>query len=131
MQQPAADNSTSWILGVIGKAVALGGLRTTAVQPRRSRSLGRLRSRLLPVQQAGDADPRRRDQSRSGALGSELVDRIELARKTTIGLGMLIVSDYGKLNAADKHVDTDWNLPTNPEVAASCAPPRSSGSARR
>lgn len=30
---------------------------------------------------------------------------------------MLLVSDYGKLSSADKHVDSDWALPQNPDVA--------------
>jgi hypothetical protein len=118
VQRPAADNSTSWILGLIGKAVALGGF---APPPISSAAAGLAAGfGLASYLSNKQAQPilGAEIKVRSAALGSELVDRIELARKTTVGLGMLIVSDYGKLSAADKHVDTDWALPTNPEAAA-------------
>jgi len=59
--------------------------------------------------QLGSATPTAREvTARSSELAGELVSRIDTARKTTVGLGMLIVSDYGKLTAADQHISTDW-----------------------
>lgn len=50
--------------------------------------------------------------AKASELGDALFHRIDLARHETAGLGLLLVSDYGKLMAADGHIDSDWSLPS-------------------
>lgn len=118
VQRPAGDNSTAWLLGFIGKAVALGGF---APPPVSSAAAGLAAGfGLASYLSAPSGAPILGSEikARAATLGSEMLDRIDLARKTTIGLGMLIVSDSGKLAIANKHVDSDWSLPTNPATTA-------------
>ena len=45
--------------------------------------------------------------AKSDALAQETLSRLALARRATTGIGMLLVSDYGKLEAANSHVGSD------------------------
>lgn len=60
---------------------------------------------------------------RSGELAKELYARVQLAREATTALGMLIVSDYGKLTATYPEIDSNWSAPpaANTDVALSRA----------
>jgi hypothetical protein len=58
--------------------------------------------------------------AKADLLGKELSDRVDLAREEIAALGLLIVSDYGKLSAAKTHLNHDWSLPAkgqDPETA--------------
>ncbi|MBN9622185.1 MAG: hypothetical protein J0H06_04400, partial [Actinobacteria bacterium] len=117
VQRPAADDSTSWVLGLIGKAVALGGFAKPPISSAAAGLSAGFGLAAYLSNKQGQPILGAEIKARSEALGGELLDRIDLARKTTVGLGMLLVSDYGKLSAADQHVDSDWALPQNPDVA--------------
>lgn len=54
---------------------------------------------------------------KASQLGTALYDRIGAARKETAAIGLLLVSDFGKLSAASRHVDSDWSLPSNPATS--------------
>lgn len=118
VQKPAADNSPSWTLGLIGKIIALGSFAPPPAShaARGLSAVFGLASFLSD--ESGQPILGSQIKVRAAKLGEELVERIDLARKTTIGLGMMLVSDYGKLTAANQHVDTDWALPSSPEVAS-------------
>jgi hypothetical protein len=58
--------------------------------------------------------------TRADKLASELIDRLEYSESAITGVGLLLVSDYGKLMAADAKVDNEWRIPadTTPAVRA-------------
>lgn len=110
LQPDPVNNSTSWILGLVGKVISLGSF---AGPPASAGAAG-----LAAVFGLGSYLSNKQGQPilgteikvKSRALAQEMLDRLQLARKTTTGLGMLIVSDYGKLAAAYRHIDSDWSL---------------------
>jgi hypothetical protein len=54
----------------------------------------------------------------SDRLAGELIDRLEYSESALTGIGLLLVSDYGKLMTADAKVDNEWRIPadTTPAV---------------
>jgi hypothetical protein len=50
-------------------------------------------------------------EAKTSELASAVLDRFDASQLAINGLGLLIVSDYGKLTAAAGKVDTDWKLP--------------------
>ncbi|MBS1676008.1 MAG: hypothetical protein JST08_01360 [Actinobacteria bacterium] len=111
VQRPAADNTTSWVLGLLGKAAALGGF---APPPASSAAAGvsaafGLASYLS--NKSGQPILGTAIKVRSDQLADEIYKRVQLAREETTALGMLIVSDYGKLTATYPHIDSDWSAP--------------------
>jgi hypothetical protein len=117
VQPPPQDNSTSFVLGLVGKIAALGGFAGPPVSAAAAGLAASFGLASYLSNKSGQPILGSEIKARSGQLGSEMLDRIDLARKTTAGLGMLIVSDYGKLKTADQHIDSDWSLPTNPQVS--------------
>ncbi|HVS98884.1 MAG TPA: hypothetical protein VHE08_00045 [Solirubrobacterales bacterium] len=116
LQQPAQSNSTSWILGLVGKAVAIGGFAGPPVSGAAAGLAAAFGLASYLSNKQGQPILGAEVRAKSDALAGEMLDRIDAARKTMNGLGMLIVSDHGKLMAAYRHVDSDWALPS-PEVA--------------
>jgi hypothetical protein len=117
VQQPQVKDSAASALGLVSKIVALGSL---APPPAGNAAKGisaafGLASYLST--KGGQPILGSEIRARSAELGGELVERISLARKTMTSLGMLLVSDYGKLSTAYQHIDSDWSLP-EPSVAA-------------
>jgi hypothetical protein len=111
MQRPAADNTTSWALGLVGKIIQIG---TFAGPPASAGAAGLaatfgLASYLSNKQ--GQAIFGSEVKAEASKLGIEILDRISTVKKATTGLGMLIVSDSGKLMATRPHLDSDWSLP--------------------
>jgi len=111
VQRPAADNSTPWLLGLFGKAAALGGF---APPPASSAAAGisaafGLASYLST--KSGQPILGTGVKVRSDQLADEINRRVQLAREETTALGMLIVSDYGKLTATYPHIESDWSAP--------------------
>jgi hypothetical protein len=117
VQRPAPSSNTPWILGLVGKLVALGGFApppASAIAAGLSAAFGLASYLSTPGGQPilGSAV-----KAEAAALGNTLYDRIELARKTIVGQGMLIVSDSGKLMDAKKEVDGAWSLPADTSAA--------------
>lgn len=115
LPRPEYDNRLSWVLGLIGKIVNVGvfagppinvGAAGTAASFGLASYLSNKQGRPLLSSQV---------KTRASQLGVELIDRINLTRRTTLGLGMLLVSDYGKLTAANQHINSDWG-PISPEL---------------
>jgi hypothetical protein len=118
LQKPQADNSTAWALGLVGKAVAIGQL---AGPPASAGAAGLSAIFALASYLSTQEGPPifgSEVKAKAGQLANALLDRIETARRQTVGLGMVIVSDYGKLTSADRHVDSDWTLPSDPGTTA-------------
>lgn len=109
---PLPNSETkSWILGLLSKVALVG---TAAGPPVSNASAGisaafGLASYLSNKQ--GQPILGTEVKVRTDALAGEMVSRLEMARKSLDGLALLMVSDYGKLEAAYKHVDSDWSLP--------------------
>lgn len=118
VQPPPADNSTSWTLGLIGKAVAIGGFAPPPVSSAAAGLSAAFGLASYLSNKTGQPILGSEIKAKTSALANELYDRVELARKETAALGMLIVSDYGKLTSANQHIDSDWSLPDNPAVMA-------------
>ncbi len=56
--------------------------------------------------------------ARTTELASAILDRFDNAERALTQVGLLIVSDYGKLTAAASRVDSDWAVPSDLGVAA-------------
>jgi hypothetical protein len=111
VQPPPVDNTTSWVLGLIGKAAALGGFApppASAAAAGVSAAFG-LASYLS--NKSGQPILGTEIKVRSKELAKELFARVQLAREASTALGMLIVSDYGKLSGTYPHIDADWSAP--------------------
>jgi hypothetical protein len=115
VQPPPVDNSTSWVLGLFGKVAALGGFAGPPISSAAAGISAAFGLAAYLSNKAGQPILGSEIKARSSQLGSEMLDRIDLARKATTNIGMLLVSDYGKLKSAAGHVDSDWSLPTNPQ----------------
>jgi hypothetical protein len=111
LQRPAADNSTSWILGLIGKAAALGGFAGPPVSAAAAGISAAFGLASYLSNKSGQPILGTEIKVRSSELGKEIYARVQLAREATTALGMLIVSDYGKLTATYPHIDSDWSAP--------------------
>jgi hypothetical protein len=116
VQPPPTDNSTSWILGLFGKIASLGGFAGPPISSGAAGVAAAFGLSAYLSDKSGRPILGSEIKARSSQLGSEMLDRIDLARKTTTNIGLLLVSDYGKLKSADGHVDSDWSLPTNPQT---------------
>lgn len=117
VQPPAEDNSSSWTLGLVSKMIALGGV---IPPPGRYAAAGLAAAFGLASyvsEKSGQPILGSEITARAKDLGSELVERIALARKTTLELGMMIVSDPGKLATANQHIISDWALPNDIQPA--------------
>lgn len=117
VQRPAPDNTTSWVLGLIGKAAAVGELAGPPVSAGAAGLAAIFGLASYLTNKEGLPILGSEVKAKAAQLGTALYERISAARVQTASLGMLIVSDYGKLTAADGHVDSDWSLPANPAVA--------------
>lgn len=117
LQRPGPDNSGAWALGLVGKIIAVGQLAGPPVSAGASglSAIFGLASYLST--KTGQPILGSEVKARATALGSAMFDRISQARREMDGLGMLIVSDYGKLTAANQHVDSDWS-PKSPDLTA-------------
>ena len=50
-------------------------------------------------------------------LAGELIERLEDSESALTGIGLLLVSDYGKLTTAEAKIDNDWRVPADFTVA--------------
>ncbi|HWH19680.1 MAG TPA: hypothetical protein VN671_04045, partial [Solirubrobacterales bacterium] len=118
VQQPGPDNTTSWILGLVGKISAVGELAGPPYSALAAGSAAIFGLASYLTNQEGQPILGSDIKAKASQLGAALYERIGAARKETAAIGLLLVSDYGKLSAASKHVDSDWALPPNPATSA-------------
>jgi hypothetical protein len=109
VQPPPLDNSTSFALGAIGKAVSIGN----GVSPVVSAISGAFALAAYLSDQRGQPILGTEIQTKTSDLADQLLDRFDLARQELTGLGLLIVSDHDKLDAAARHILGDWALPAD------------------
>jgi hypothetical protein len=111
VQPPPVDNRPSWILGLIGKAVALGGFAGPPVSAAASGLSAAFGLASYLSNKSGQPILGTEIRVRTNELAKEIYGRVQLAREASTALGMLIVSDPGKLNATYPHIDSDWSAP--------------------
>ncbi len=117
LQREAPGETTSFVLGLIGKIASFGGI----VQKTRGAAAGiSAVFGLVSYLSKPDGQPLLGTEvkARTDTLAREMVSRITAAGKATEGIGKLYVSDYGKLMTAFKKVDSDWSLPQFPSESA-------------
>ena len=110
VQRPAGNNSKAYILGLIGKVVAVGGFAgppVSAAAAGLSASFG-LASYLST--ESGQPILGTEINVKAESVAQEIFNRVDTANRTSRGLGLLLVSDYGKLTAAAKNIRGDWKL---------------------
>ena len=111
LQPDPSSDSKGFVLGLISKVLLLG---TVAGKPISNGAAGLsaafgLGSYLST--KTGQPILGTEIKAQSQALASEMLTRFTAARKTLTQLGMLLVSDSGKLEASYKNVDSIWELP--------------------
>jgi hypothetical protein len=111
VQVPPEDNSTSWVLGLIGKVAALGGFAGPPISAAAAGLAATFGLASYLTTKSGEPIVGTEITARADKLGDELVNRIELAGQQSERLGTILVSDYSKLTTASRHIDTDWVLP--------------------
>jgi hypothetical protein len=111
VQRPAADNSASWMLGLFGKAAALGGFAPPPASAAAAGISATFGLASYISNKSGQPILGTAIKVRSDQLADEINKRVQLAREESTALGMLIVSDYGKLAATYPHIDADWSAP--------------------
>jgi hypothetical protein len=111
VQPDPSSNSTSWILGLVGKAVALGGFGKPPLSSAAAGFSAAFGLLSYLTNKQGQPLLGTEIKVRSSALAGEMLDRVELARRAMTGIGMLLVSDYGKLEKANGEIDSNWTLP--------------------
>jgi hypothetical protein len=116
LQREAPGETTSFVLGLIGKIASFGGIaqKTRGAAAAISAVFG-----LVSYLSKPDGQPLlgAEVKARTDTLATEMLSRITAAGKATEGIGKLYVSDYGKLMTAFKKVDSDWSLPSPTEAA--------------
>jgi hypothetical protein len=110
VQRPAGDNSRAYVLGLIGKVAALGGFAgppVSAAAAGLSASFG-LASYLST--ESGQPILGTEINVKAESVAQEIFDRVDAANRTSRGIGLLLVSDYGKLTSAARNIRGDWKL---------------------
>jgi hypothetical protein len=116
VQRPAADNSTSWILGLVSKVIAVGRIAPPPASNVAAALSGIFGLASYLSDKSGQPILGAQIKVKSSELANQLYARVQLARETTTALGMLITSDYGKLTTTYSHLDADWSPPTAAEA---------------
>jgi hypothetical protein len=111
VQPPPIDNRPSWILGLIGKAVSLGGFAPPPVSSAAAGLSAAFGLASYLSNKSGQPILGTEIKVRTNELAKEIYGRVQLAREASTALGMLIVSDYGKLTDTYPHIDSDWSAP--------------------
>jgi hypothetical protein len=118
LQRPEGSTSTAWVLGVIGKTLSIGsfaGPPVSGIAAGMAATFG-LVSYLST--ETGQPILGTEVKAEAAQLGTTLIERLNLARQASYGLGKLVAGDYGKLMDLSHHAATDWLLPENPEAVA-------------
>jgi hypothetical protein len=116
VQRPAADNSTSWILGLVGHVIAIGRIAPPPANNVAAGLSGIFGLASFLSDKSGQPILGAQIKVKSSELAKELYKRVDLARETTTALGMLITSDYGKLTTTFSHLDAAWSPPSTAEA---------------
>jgi len=111
----AANNKTSFVLGLIGKAAALGGF----LKPPASSAAAGISAAfgLVSYLTHDDGSPQLGVELKvkSNALARTIRSRLFDTAGSLTGIALLFVGDYGKLQAAARKLNTPaWKLPSNP-----------------
>jgi hypothetical protein len=113
VQRPAPSNTVSWALGAIGKVAAVGELAGPPASAAAAGTAALFGAASYFSEKGGQPILGTEIKVRGAELAKELYARVQLAREETAALGMLIVSDYGKLSTTYSHVDSDWQPPAD------------------
>jgi hypothetical protein len=117
VQPPPNDNTTSFVLGLVSKTLLVGqaaGPPASAAIAGVSAVFG-LASYLSNKQ--GQPILGTEITATSAALRKQLFDRYDLASRELTAIGLILVSDYGKLMAAKHHIKSNWTLPADMTTA--------------
>jgi hypothetical protein len=108
--QRPVDNSTSSTLSLIGKIAQKGGAAPGSVGHAMKGIAAAFELAAFLSDKKGKPILGTEITARASELGEEVNKRITLARREIAGTEKLLFSDYGKLMAANTHVDADWSL---------------------
>jgi len=115
---PPPDGTTAFVLGLVGKIVAVGGFLpppASAVAAGLSATFG-LAAYL--VNNSGAPNLPDESPAKAAELAGDLQKRMFDTADSMTGLGLLFVSDYGKLMGAAARLNTpSWELPANPAAS--------------
>ncbi|MDO8185702.1 hypothetical protein Q5424_15485 [Conexibacter sp. JD483] len=115
---PTGDATTSWALGLVSEIAAVGGSVESSVSGGLSGMSAVFSLASYLTQENGKSILGDEITTKAGQLGHELYDRYDLAQQATTGIALLVVSDWGKLQAAAGKVDNDWRLPATMGTAS-------------
>jgi hypothetical protein len=111
VQPPPKDTRTSFALGLVSKILLLG----TFAPPPTSRVASGLSAGFGIAAYLSERDGTpilgSEIKAKTTELAGQLLNRYNLARHALASLGPILVSDHGKLMAANEHINTNWHLP--------------------
>ncbi len=119
-QDVGADGgrSTGWALQLMAAVLAIASEGASeAVAPALSGTAGAFG--LVSLFADDDGSPMLADQITANVndLGGKLADRYEFAQRGTTGIALLMVSDWGKMQAVRDRIDNAWKLPPTVDEA--------------
>lgn len=117
--QPPPDKETGISgLGIVGKALLLGTFAGPKVSPFTSGLSAAFGLAAYLSNSKGQPILGAEIKTKADALRTELPDRFDLASQELLAIRLLIVSDWGKLEDAERHIKSNWGLEdTAPESA--------------
>jgi hypothetical protein len=110
LQRDAPKNTTAYALGLIGKAVAIGSFAGPPVSKFSSGLSASFNFASFLSTESGPPILGAEVKVKGDQLAQDIFNRIEAANKTMRQIGLLLVSDPGKLEAAAGHIRTDWHI---------------------
>lgn len=111
VQPDATSDSKGFVLGLISKVLLLGTVAGKPVSTGASGISAAFGLASYLSTKSGQPILGTEIKAQSKALAGEMLTRFTAARKALTQLGLLLVSDYGKLEASYKDVDSSWELP--------------------
>lgn len=118
LKRPAVSNTTSWALGLVGKAVAVGGFLGPPFSGAAAGLSAVFGLAAYVSNETGRPILGSEVKAEAARLGAEMVHRIDQTRQVNYGLARLVASDYGKLMDLSVHATGDWEPSDNPENVA-------------
>ncbi|UJA21237.1 hypothetical protein HJD18_14125 [Thermoleophilia bacterium SCSIO 60948] len=120
LQRPPAVDKTSFVLDLIGKAIKIGSVLGPPISGIAS-GVGAMFDTAAYLSKDRTGAPVLGEQVKTEAarLGQELSQRYDVASQQIDNTGLMLVSDFGKLQAAAAKINNDpnWKLPVNDTVA--------------
>jgi hypothetical protein len=114
LKPPENRSTTSFTLGLVSKALLLGEILGPPVAPFFAGVSAAFGLAAFLSDDQGQPILGSEITTKAKDLGAELSKRFDLARQELTATGKILVSDYGKLDAANKHIKRDWALDPNP-----------------